>query len=79
MKVSPVTLVLMVIASGFIGGAAFSFVEQRGVPQDQPPAAGTSVTAVPLSQLTLSPLVDRVAPAVVNIAVMQPSPYEQNP
>ena len=76
MKVSPVTLVLMVIASGFVGGAAFSLVEDRG---DGQPAAGTSVTAVPLSQLTLSPLVERVAPAVVNIAVMQPSPYEQNP
>ena len=66
MKVSPVTLFLMVIASGFVGGAAFSLVEHRG--DEERPAAGISVTAVRLSQLTLSPLVDRVAPAGVNIA-----------
>jgi serine protease DegQ len=41
--------------------------------------APVPVTAVPLSRLTLSPLVDRAAPAVVNIAVLQPSPLEQNP
>jgi serine protease DegQ len=29
--------------------------------------------------LTLAPLVERVAPAVVNIAVLQSSPYAQNP
>jgi len=35
--------------------------------------------AVPLNRLTFAPLVRRVAPAVVNIAVVQPSPYAQNP
>ena len=34
---------------------------------------------VPLQRLTFAPLVRRVAPAVVNIAVAQPSPYAQNP
>jgi len=35
--------------------------------------------AVPINRLTLAPLVERVAPAVVNIAVLQSSPYAQNP
>ncbi len=34
---------------------------------------------VPISQLTVAPLVERAAPAVVNIAVLQQSPLEQNP
>lgn len=37
------------------------------------------VDVVPLRQLTLAPLVERVTPAVVNIAVAQPSPLAQNP
>jgi serine protease DegQ len=46
-----------------------------------PPAvtAPLPVDAVPLRNLSLAPLVDRVAPAVVNIAVLQSSPYAQNP
>jgi serine protease DegQ len=71
---------LMLIAAGFAGGAAFWWIGGRDA------ATGTAglpgpvpVGSVPLAQLTLSPLVDQVAPAVVNIAVMQPSPYEQNP
>ena len=69
-------LMLMLLASGFAGGAAYWWIGARG---DALPEAGTPVTAVPLNQLSLSPLVDRVAPAVVNIAVLQPSPFEQNP
>src|SRR3546814_1365782 len=38
-----------------------------------------SVEAVPLNRQTVVPLVERVAPAVVNIAVLQASPYAQNP
>lgn len=38
-----------------------------------------AVTAVPLSQLTVAPLVERAAPAVVSIAVLQSSPLQQNP
>jgi S1-C subfamily serine protease len=34
---------------------------------------------VPLQRLSFAPLVRRVAPAVVNIAVAHPSPYAQNP
>ena len=71
------TLLLLLLLSGFAGGAAFWWLGgSGGTPQPELPAP---VDAVPLSRLTLSPLVDRVAPAVVNIAVLQPSPYEQNP
>lgn len=49
-------------------------IPQPSIAQGQLP-----VTAVPLSQLTLAPLVERVTPAVVNIAVAQPSPFAQNP
>lgn len=50
-------------------------------PAMQPGARAVKVpiTTVPLSRLTLSPLVERVAPAVVNIAVLQSSPLENNP
>ncbi|MDT9598141.1 trypsin-like peptidase domain-containing protein [Sphingosinicella rhizophila] len=70
------------IVSGLIGGL-FSWWLQ-GRPQSQeaalaPISTQTPVTAVPLSRLSLSPLVEKTAAAVVNIAVLQPSPYEQNP
>lgn len=39
----------------------------------------TPVDAVPLDRLSLSPLVERAAPAVVSIGVVQSSPLEQNP
>jgi serine protease DegQ len=68
------------IASGLAGGSASWWLQTHyGAPEGAPVAAGTPVTAVPLSRLTLSPLVEKTAPAVVNIAVLQPSPYEQNP
>ncbi|WP_066702636.1 trypsin-like peptidase domain-containing protein, partial [Sphingobium amiense] len=34
---------------------------------------------MPISRLTVAPLVKRISPAVVNIAVAYPSPYAQNP
>ncbi len=37
------------------------------------------VDAVPPSRLTVAPLVEQAAPAVVNIAVLQTSPLQQNP
>jgi len=42
-------------------------------------ARPVDVDSVPLSRLTLAPLITRAAPGVVNIAVLQPSPLEQNP
>lgn len=78
------TLLLLVamLAAGFAGGAAFWWlyvVPGTEARAELPTPAPLPVNAVPLSRLTLSPLVDRVAPAVVNIAVLQPSPLEQNP
>jgi serine protease DegQ len=65
-------------AAGFLGSAAFWWVHMK--PGMEPEAqAPLPPAAIPLSRLTLSPLVDRAAPAVVNIAVLQPSPLEQNP
>jgi serine protease DegQ len=73
-------LLLLMAAAGFLGSAAFwwLYVQPGREPQTELPAP-LPVTAVPLSRLTLSPLVERAAPAVVNIAVLQPSPLEQNP
>jgi len=70
------TLLLLLLLAGFAGGGAFWWLGGSGGTRQPEQAA---VDAVPLSRLTLSPLVDRVAPAVVNIAVLQPSPHEQNP
>ena len=71
-------LVLAMAASAFLGAAAFWWMSQR----EEAPAAvagAVPVDSVPLARLTLAPLVERAAPAVVNIAVLQPSPLEQNP
>ena len=70
-------LLLSVLLAGAAGGGATWYLVSR----DEPAETGTPlpVDAVPLSQLSLSPLVARAAPAVVNIAVLQASPLEQNP
>ncbi|HWT11648.1 MAG TPA: trypsin-like peptidase domain-containing protein [Allosphingosinicella sp.] len=71
-------LLLALIASGFAGGAAVLWLQDgERAPGTLPASVPTD--SVPPARLTLSPLVERVAPAVVNIAVLQPSPYEQNP
>ena len=76
------TLILLfaIVAAGFVGGAAFWWLYV--VPATEPAVelpAPVPVDAVPLNRLTLSPLVDKAAPAVVNIAVLQAAPLEQNP
>ncbi|MDP8911969.1 MAG: trypsin-like peptidase domain-containing protein [Pseudomonadota bacterium] len=71
---------LCLLIAGAAGGAAAWWLGAR--PGSEPLAelpAPVPVNAVPLSRLTLSPLVERAAPAVVNIAVLQASPLEQNP
>ena len=73
-------LLFALVAAGFVGGAIFWWLYV--VPDTEPAAAlpaPVPVEAVPLNRLTLSPLVDKAAPAVVNIAVLQASPLEQNP
>lgn len=74
----PALAIALTLAGGVAGGATanwLSSAEPARAESAQPVAAD----AVPLNRLTLAPLVERVAPAVVNIAVLQPSPYAQNP
>ncbi|MDT8760567.1 trypsin-like peptidase domain-containing protein [Sphingomonas psychrotolerans] len=74
----PALAIALTLAGGVVGGATanwLSSAEPARAESAQPVAAD----AVPLNRLTLAPLVERVAPAVVNIAVLQPSPYAQNP
>lgn len=67
-------------AAGCLGGAAFWwFYVQPGTEPATELSASVPVTSIPLSRLSLSPLVEKAAPAVVNIAVLQASPLEQNP
>ena len=49
------------------------------MPSDGLVANAASGEPVPLERLSVAPLVRRVSPAVVNIAVAYPSPYSQNP
>jgi len=74
----PALALALTVAGGVAGGAAANWMSSA----DEARAATASpvpVDAVPLDRLTLAPLVQRVASAVVNIAVLQPSPYAQNP
>jgi serine protease DegQ len=68
-------IVLVAFASALAGGLVARWPSAS--------SADASSAAEPPPQLagrtSLSPLVERAAPAVVNIAVQQPSPAEQNP
>jgi len=73
-------ILLGLLLAGVAGGlAAHLYDRERGADGGAPAGALVSSDAVPLSRLSLSPLVERTAPAVVNIAVLQPSPASQNP
>lgn len=74
----PALALALTLAGSFAGGAAVSLIAKDGAPVAAV-AQPIPVDSVPLNRLTLAPLVERVAPAVVNIAVLQPSPYAQNP
>lgn len=69
---------LAMLASGAAGGLLvwWQMSHRSSSTRD---AGALPIEAVPLNRLTLSPLVERVAPAVVNIAVLQSSPLEHNP
>jgi S1-C subfamily serine protease len=69
-------LFAVALLSGLAGGTIATRLDSDGSARAAPAVA---VDTVPLNQLTLAPLVDRVALAVVNIAVLQASPYAQNP
>ena len=66
-------LLLLLILAAVIGG-----VVARLLPIGTSSAVEPRTLAVP-SEDSLSPLVRKTAPAVVNIATLQPSPAEQNP
>ena len=65
-------LILLVLASGLLGG-----IVARMIPSGQPDP-GPRILAGPADD-SLAPLVRKTSPAVVNIAVLQPSPADQNP
>jgi serine protease DegQ len=73
----------LVLAGGAGGLAARLYDRQQAVEADRGEAGRAAAMipsdTVPLNRLSLSPLVARTAPAVVNIAVLQPSPAAQNP
>ena len=60
-----------------IGGGLVSRLLPVGAAAERPATA--AIPALAADPLTLSPLVRSTAPAVVNIAVLQPSPLAQNP
>lgn len=65
-------LFLLILVAAFLGG-----VVARMIPSGQTDS-GPRVLAGPADD-SLAPLVRKTSPAVVNIAVLQPSPAEQNP
>lgn len=74
-RLGPVPLALLMFGSALAGGLVV-----RALPQNEAAAAlpgGASPVAA--ANTTLAPLIERTAPAVVNIAVLQPSPAQQNP
>ena len=66
-------LVILLFVAALLGGVA-----SRMLPIGSNLAAEPRTLGVP-SEDSLSPLVKKTAPAVVNIATLQPSPAEQNP
>ena len=66
-------LFLFLLLAALIGGVVARMLPVGSTNQDEPRAL-----AVPAED-SLSPLVSKTAPAVVNIATLQPSPAEQNP
>ena len=70
----PILLIaVLMVLSGLIGGLV-----ARMVPSGSSEAPEPRVLAGPGDD-SLAPVVRRTSPAVVNIAVLQPSPAEQNP
>jgi serine protease DegQ len=72
-------LLLLLMAGAAGGAAAWWLLDKPQATAGDALPAPVPVDAVPLGRLTLSPLVERAAPAVVNIAVLQASPLQQNP
>ena len=73
MRPSIALIAILALVSGGAGGGAVGWLVR------QEAAAGQPAVAAQSTRLTLAPLIARVTPGVVNIAVLQPSPLEQNP
>jgi S1-C subfamily serine protease len=71
-RISPLALVLFMALAAVVGG-----IVARMLPLDT--GASAARTLAGPSEASLAPLVRQTAPAVVNIATLQPSPAEQNP
>jgi S1-C subfamily serine protease len=71
-----VVIALLVFIAAIAGGLVARFLP-LGTGQVLPPQTG--IPPLGSTDLTVAPLVRKVAPAVVNIAVLQPSPALQNP
>jgi S1-C subfamily serine protease len=69
-------LALLIFTAALAGGLVARYLPVGDAPASAPVA---SAPASQSNMLSLSPLVRRTAPAVVNIAVLQPSPAQQNP
>lgn len=69
--VRPLVVIILVVIAAVIGGIVARLLP---IGASAPPIAAS---VAPTS--SLAPLVRKTAPAVVNIAVLQPSPAEQNP
>jgi S1-C subfamily serine protease len=72
-RIPTLLLVFLLLIAGVVGGVVAKMVPIGSSNVDSPRALATP------SQDSLSPLVKKTAPAVVNIATLQPSPAEQNP
>ena len=70
-------IVLVAFVSALAGGLVARWAPASS--SSSIPIAAAPLPALAAGTNTLSPLVERAAPAVVNIAVRQPSPAEQNP
>ena len=66
-------ILLAIVAAALAGG-----IVARLIPLGESSAAAPALVA-PASEISLSPLIRKTAPAVVTISVLQPSPAQQNP
>lgn len=76
---APARIPLLLLFVLLVVAAAIGGIAARLLPLASPgEVSGPRTLAVP-GEASLSPLVARTAPSVVNIATLQPSPAEQNP
>ena len=72
-------LIMVVLSIGLIGLAMLFSHQDPRTSLVQSVSNSASAEPIPIDRLSVAPLVAKASPAVVNIAVVQPSPYAQNP